>query len=155
MARAISCCIVILGWKATTFFKQFAASANIFLMNFNPENLFEVPQVGDGISGPASEAPGHCCPWHPPRLLSTAGTLQPRPCRSTPPCGAAFGLRRFPGAIGRCGFGGRRLKRPTTWDDESYGQLSSVPVQQTNEQNLCLTRHLLQTVQSKKTFTAH
>ena len=77
--------------------KSPASTANIFLMNFNRENLVEVPQVGARISGRASEAPGEapgpCCPWRPPRLLSRAGTLQPRRGRSSPRSGAAFGLR--------------------------------------------------------------
>ena len=96
MARAISLMLHCdLGVESHNFFQTFAANANMFLMNFNRENFFEVPQVGDGISGPASEAPDHCCPWHPPRLLSTARTPQPRLCRCPPPRGAAFGLRQF------------------------------------------------------------
>ena len=67
-----------------------------YCQSFNPKDLVEVPQVGDGIAGPASEAPGHCCPWHPPRRLSRARVAQPRRCPRSPPRGAAFGLRRFP-----------------------------------------------------------
>ena len=86
------------------FFQTFAANANFFL---NPENLVEVPQDGPRISGPASEAPGHCCPWHPPRLLSRATTAQPSPGPRSRPRGGASNLRRFPafpGLFGRCGF---------------------------------------------------
>ena len=75
--------------------KSPASTANIFLMNFNRENLVEMPQVGARISGRASEAPGPCCPWRPPRRLSRAGTLQPRCGRNSPRSGAAFGLRGF------------------------------------------------------------
>ena len=77
-----------------------------FSQSFNSKNLVEVPQVGDGISGPASrfEAPGHCCRWRPPWRHSRAGTLQPSPRRGMPPRGAASNLRRFPRAVRRCGF---------------------------------------------------
>ena len=94
-----------------------------FLINFNPEKLFEVPQVGDRIFGPAChfEAPGHRSPWRPPRRLSKAGTPQPRRGRWALPSAAAFGLRRFPGAVGRCGFGRTTAQRPRRRGDESCG----------------------------------
>ena len=81
-----------LGRIATTFSKHLL-QMQTFSQNFNPEDLVEVPQVGDGISGPASEAPGHCCPWNPARRLSRARLAQPGLGPGSPPRGAAFHLR--------------------------------------------------------------
>ena len=55
----------------------------------------------------------------------------------------------FPGAVGRCGFGGRR-RRGRRREMTKVGQLSSTG--STNERWMFWTQHL-QTVQSKKTFT--
>ena len=110
--------------RITTLQTLICWKCKLFLMNFNPEKLFEVPQVGDGIFGPAChfEAPGHRSPWRPPRRLSKAGTPQPRRGRWALPSAAAFGLRRFPGAVGRCGFGRTTAQRPRRrGDDESCG----------------------------------
>ena len=97
--------------------------------------FFGVPQVGEQISGPASrfEAPGPLCPWHPPRPFLRAKALQPRRGRRMLPSGAAWNLRRFPGAVGRCGFRQTTAQRPRPPDDESCGHLSSAPVQPTNQ----------------------
>ena len=86
--------LAFFGVESHNFFQTFAANANFF-SEFSIPNLVEVPRVGDGISGPASEAPGHRLSWHPPRPRLRAKTAQPRPCRSMPPCGAASNLRRF------------------------------------------------------------
>ena len=81
------------------------------------------------------EAPGHGCSWRPPRRLSTAVTLQPRLRLGMPPSAAAFRLRRFPGDVGRQRRGrGREMTK--------VGQLSSIPVQPTNERWMFWTQHL-------------
>ena len=95
--------------KMQTFFSQISI----------PENPSEVPQVGDGISGPASrfEAPRHNCSWHAPWHLLRAKALQPRRGRCAPHRGAACHLRWFPGPRQR------RCQQPRT--TKVVGMLSS------------------------------
>ena len=92
--------------------------------------------------GPDSEAPGHRCPWRPPRRLYSAKAPQPRRGRSAPPSAAASNLRRFlPGSVGRCGRS--RGKRRTLWAAELY------PFnRQTNDE--CFGLNIFKTIQNKK-----
>ena len=156
MARAISCCIVILGWKATTCFKTICGKCKYFSHEFQSWKPF--------WGAPSWRRDFWPCLWGPGSLLSVASTAAPFDSRnsaaSTLPVHAALwsGVRPqavSQGASAAVAFGGRRLKRHTTWDDESCGQLSSTPVQPTNEQHFCLTRHLLQTVQKQKKHSQH
>ena len=73
--------------KIQTFFSEFQGS----------ENPPKCPKLWSlDFLGPASEAPGHRCPWRPPRRLCSAKAPQPRRGRWPPPCAAASHLRRFP-----------------------------------------------------------
>ena len=112
-------------------------------MNFKHEKP-SAPQIGDSISGPAShhfEAPGHRCPWRPPRRLWRAKAPQPRPGRSLPPSAAASSLRR----LSR----GRRPRGRSRGDDEGWTKLSSVPFnRQTNDE--CFWTQRLQICSKQK-----
>ena len=70
--------------KIQTFFSEFQGS----------ENPPKCPKLWSlDFLGPASEAPGHTCPWRPPRRLCSAKAPPPRRGRSTPRSAAAFGLK--------------------------------------------------------------
>ena len=69
-------------WRGKPQLSQiFAANCKHFSQNFKPLKPSEMPQVGEPISGPAFEAPGHRSSRRPPRPRSRARALQPRLCR--------------------------------------------------------------------------
>ena len=120
---------------------------------FQSKSILKCPKFETRCLAPASriEAPGPSYPWRPRRRLWTAGTLPPRhghfPSRSA----AAFGLRRLFSGNPSAAVGFRRTtaRRPMRrGDDGSCGQLSSMPVQPTNEWWMFWTQQL-QTVQSE------
>ena len=96
--------------KIQTFFSEFQGSEN-------PPKCSKLWSLD--FLGPASEAPGHSCPWRSSRPLCSAKALPPRRGRGAPPRAAAFRLRRLsPGSVGRCGRS--RGKRRTLWAAELY-----------------------------------
>ena len=113
---------------------------HIFSQNLKPGKPSEASQFGDGISGPAFEAPGLGRPWRPPRPLLRAKALQPRPGPCTRPGGVAFGLRR----LGEGAVAGR-------WRRKSWATELHRHNRQRNDE--CFGPNIFKSVQSNNSFT--
>ena len=102
------------------FCTTFAENPNIFLRISRLGKPSEMLQIVEPrFLGPASEAPGHCRPWRPPRRLCSAKARPPRRGRSAPPSAAASNLKAFsPG-------GPSAAVAEAAGNDERCGQLSS------------------------------